>query len=407
MNLYIFYESNRSAIYGIGTYIRELTYALKNSDINLCVIHLRSGKPNVEIQMSEGVRYLYIPLPANLSANNPDWYWMCDSYYSNVMYLLKLYIKNTESLVFHLNYNTCFSLADELKKTFDCKIIMAVHYFEWCFTLLGNITQFRKILNFPNDNINLESIRDFYRKEKKLFETVDNIVCLSKKTRDILEFDYQINQKKISVIYNGLTDSHAAPDKPELLKKYHIPDIPIILFAGRLDRIKGLAYAIKAFKIVLNVQPACHFIIAGNGAFDAYMKECEDIWTHVTWTGLILREKLFDLYSIADIGVIPSFHEQCSYVAMEMMMHGLPVIGSTTTGLEEMIVDGETGWHIPVMEFDDSAEIDPSLLTEKILYLLQHTEKRRIMGMNARKRYEELYSSEVMTENMLNFYKSL
>jgi len=38
---------------------------------------------------------------------------------------------------------------------------------------------------------------------------------------------------------------------------------------------------------------------------------------------------------------------------IEMMMQSLPVIGNTSTGLKEMIIDGETVLHIPVIEYDD------------------------------------------------------
>jgi len=104
---------------------------------------------------------------------------------------------------------------------------------------------------------------------------------------------------------------------------------------------------------------------------------------------------------------MPSFHEQCSYVAIEMMMHGLPVIGSTTTGLKEMIEDGETGLHIQTVEYDDRIEIDTTLLAEKILFLLQNPDERLRMGQNARKRYEEKYAMPVFRKNMSDFYHSL
>ena len=88
-------------------------------------------------------------------------------------------------------------------------------------------------------------------------------------------------------------------------------------------------------------------------------------------------------------------------------MHGLPIIANATTGLKEMIEDGQTGWHIPVMEYEDRVEIDTILLSEKILYLLLHPAKAREMGRNGRKRYLKEYSSEVFRRNMLQFYKSL
>ena len=191
-------------------------------------------------------------------------------------------------------------------------------------------------------------------------------------------------------------------------KKWNIPQREkIILFTGRLHAVKGIGYLIRAFRRVLKIIPDCRLIIAGHGQFKDYLPECEDIWMQTTWTGRVNKDKLYELYSIADIGVMPSFHEQCSYVAIEMMMHGIPIIGSTSTGLKEMIIDGETGLHIPVIEYNDRAEIDTDLLAEKMLYLLQHPDERQRMGVNARKRYETVYSAEIFRQNMLDFYQSL
>jgi glycosyltransferase involved in cell wall biosynthesis len=89
------------------------------------------------------------------------------------------------------------------------------------------------------------------------------------------------------------------------------------------------------------------------------------------------------------------------------MRHGVPLTASTSTGLKEMVEDGVTGLHIPVIEYPDRVEIDSTLLAEKMLYLLQHPEERQRLGANARKRYETLYSAEIFRRNMLDFYNSL
>ena len=72
-----------------------------------------------------------------------------------------------------------------------------------------------------------------------------------------------------------------------------------------------------------------------------------------------------------------------------------------------MIIDGETGLHITVIEGEEKVEIDTSLLAEKIVYLLEHPQERQRLGKNARKRYEECYSKEVFRKNMCHFYQSL
>ena len=409
MNLYVINESRRAAVYGIGTYIRELIAALRQSNIKVCVVNLISDKPQINKEEINGIRHWYFPSPIWEQRTIEDQK-QSELYYRNIVYLLQLYIEDKKNLIFHLNYNQSRKLAEELKRAFYCRIVTTIHSFDWCFNLLGNVTHFRKILTDPEvdqDDKFEKTVIESYLKDKEFFEIVDHIICLSENMFQILLVDYQINCNKLTIINNGISDRNQTSDNQTLRQKYHIPDIPIILFAGRLDEIKGLTKALRAFRIVLKTLPHCHFLIAGNGSFDMYLQECEDIWTYITWIGLINKEKLYDLYSIADIGIMPSFHEQCSYVAIEMMMHGLPIIGSTSTGLKEMIVDGETGLHIPVIEYNDKVEIDSSLLAEKMLYLLQHPEERIRMGINARKRYEKLYSNKVFRYKMINFYHSL
>jgi len=314
MNLYIFNESTRGAVYGIGTYIHELTASLRHSNMNVCVVNLGSSNHEIQIEETGGITYYSFPAPTSLKQTLVRKK-ISKLYYKNVVYLLQLYIEDKKELIFHCNFINNDELAVELKKTFDCKLITTIHYFDWCFKLSGNITRFRKLLASECTDVDdslVKEICELYWKEKAFFESLDHIICLSENTQQILQNDYQINPNKTAVIYNGLTDINLIPDIPTLRKKYHIPDIPIILFAGRIDDIKGLTYALRAFRIVLNTQPHCHFIIAGNGSFETYMKECEDIWMHVTWTGLIDKNRLYDFYSIADVGVMPSFHEQCS-----------------------------------------------------------------------------------------------
>ena len=409
VNLYIFNESNRAAIYGIGTYIKELTAALKVSSVNINIVHLHSENTEEELPEPDNVRHIHIP-PSDIRNSSLDLKKQNELYYRNVVYLLRMKVKDFENPVFHLNNNHNGKLAEELKRTFDCKIAATIHYLDWCFILFGNITRFKKIWKIQ-ENEQLDKLKktidELYRKDKDFFAIIDHIICLSENTQQILQNYYKVEPKKTTVIYNGISDKKSGLRRKELLRKYGMPDSPIILFVGRLDEIKGLIYALRAFKIVLHTLPHCRFIIAGNGTFDIHLIECEDIWTNVIWTGFISKEKLYDLYSIADIGVMPSFHEQCSYVAIEMMMHGLPIIGSTTTGLKEMIEDGETGLHIHVIEQDESVEIDTSLLAEKILYLLQHPLEAKKMGQNGRKRFLKKYSSEVFHRNMMQFYDSL
>ena len=411
MNLYLFNDNDSAAEYGIGTYLKELTKAIDESAINVHIIQLHSIRSEFEIVKTDNVEYWNIPEVRNENTFSGSMQ-KVEGYYLNVICLLRLYIKDTKNLVFHFNYNHCQFIAKELKAIFDCKTVSTVHFTKWMLEFNSNFSLLNRIKAKP------EKQRSRYEQlifttdelENLLFKSTDRVIALSRYMHNLLQTEYQLDPHKIITIPNGLEDisTQMKISKNESRRKWRISEKELlVLFTGRLHPVKGLNFLIKAFRKVLEEMPDCRLMIAGSGEFNYYMKECEDIWTHVSWTGKLSKDKLYELYSISDIGVMPSFHEQCSYVAIEMMMHGLPIIGSTSTGLKEMIADGETGLHIPVIEYDNKVEIDTSLLAEKMLYLLNNSDVRQYMRQNARKRYEEQYSKEVFRKNMLAFYNSL
>lgn len=274
--LFIFENKARIAsVYGIGTYTKELENALQHSDLHVCFIHLNSDVQRFAEHIENNMIHWDIPYPKNMYKDEDK---NRKYYFTNVTFLLRQYIQQKDNIIFHINNIEYNSLADALRKSFVCKIILAVHYFPWCFELSGNISLLRKISGKTESKLDQSEnkVKKTLTKEKELLNAVDKVLCLSKYTAGTLRKIYKIKKQKIAIIYNGLIDGHPIPDKQTLRLKYQIPDIPVILFAGRLDELKGLTYALRAFKTVLKTVP-CHFIIAGNGAFDNYLKECEDI----------------------------------------------------------------------------------------------------------------------------------
>jgi len=410
MNLYLFNDTDSAAIYGIGAYLIELTDALKNSDIKIHVVHLRSNRPKFEIEQTNQVENWFIPAIRNESSSL-DAIQEVEEYFKNVVFLLRMHIKDTNDLIFQFNYHQCQVLAKELKAVFDCKTVAVVHYFKWTLDLHGNLHRLNSIkAKSENERTSFEHLMYLaYEYEKALFEEVDRVIAFSQTMQYILVQAYQIETNKISVIPNGLHDSGSAPitDRECLRNKWRITEKEsIILFAGRLQSVKGLNFLISAFCKVLGQFPDCRLMIAGNGNFDIYMQEAKDICTKITFTGLLGKKELKELYQIADIGVVPSLFETFGYVAVEMMMHELPIVVTATSGLNEL-VDDTCGLKVPVIEHPNKVEVDIDILTEKILYLLQHPKDARRLGKNGRERFLNLYSSDVFRRNMLDFYTSL
>jgi glycosyltransferase len=408
INLYIFNETSRAAVYGIGTYINELVSSLKSvKEINLNIVKLKDEAKEFTIETDEKVTYWKIPESTYYNGDHEK----CQNlYYGSVVILLRQYILETGNMIAHFNYlQKHLPILTNMKLVFDCKMVSVVHYSGWGFDLQGNISRMRSILasNDNTDDILSKNILKSIEEEKLFLEASDHVVCLASYMKNILCEEYKLKHNNISVVPNGLKDAYKTVNIYERKRDKYIPDSEkIILFAGRLDDIKGLTYLIAAFKEVLKSYSSCRLIIAGNDDYDTYMKEAKDIYSKITYTGLLDKSELYELYGIADIGVVPSIYEPFGYVAVEMMMHALPLVITATSGLNE-IVNDSCGLKISIKELSDKIEIDSSDLVEKILYLLQNPDKAKELGENARKRYLTNYSSEIFCENMLKIYTNI
>jgi glycosyltransferase len=322
INLYVFNETSRAAIYGIGTYINELTLCLKDViNINPNIVKLNDECKESTIETGE--RTIYWKIPGSRYYGN-DYEKQHKMYYQSVVTLLSQYIPSTENMIVHFNYLQSLPLLNSMKSTFNCKTVSVVHYSGWGFSLNGNTDRLHAILADKSNitDIQAKNILKSVEDEKTFFEASDHIICLASYMKDILYGEYNLKHKNISVVPNGLSDVYKPVNIKKIRRnKYFAGKEKIILFAGRLDEVKGLKYLISAFREILKSYCSCRLVIAGNGGYDMYMKEAKDISAKITYTGLLDKSELYELYSIADIGAVPSLYEPFGYVALEKMMH--------------------------------------------------------------------------------------
>ena len=100
-----------------------------------------------------------------------------------------------------------------------------------------------------------------------------------------------------------------------------------ILFVGRINDDKGLKFIIDAFAQIADKHPDTNLVIVGDGDFQPFMAQGRKILGRIAFLGKMQRDEIENVYQSAYIGIMPSFHEQCSYTVIEMMRHGIPVIG--------------------------------------------------------------------------------
>lgn len=158
-------------------------------------------------------------------------------------------------------------------------------------------------------------------------------------------------------------------------------------FIGRLDRQKGCDEFIRAAAIVRKSIRGAQFILAGEETRGEpgyaqhlrNLRDSLDLQHHVQFLPFTREVPAF-LASL-DILAVPSYSETFGYVAVEGMAMGIPVIGTNSGGLPEIIVDGKTGFLIPPG--------DHEALAEAIITLFKKPALRKVMGNLGRQRVKQ------------------
>ncbi len=410
--VYIFNGASRAAVYGIGTYIEQLIDSLKDTDIEFNIIYLFATGKEITIQEMQGYRQISIPAATHLSTTQSYKY-----YSRNVAYLLKEFIHEEKGVlnIFHLNFMGNPDLVSSLKKTFKCKIILVAHYTDWSFSLMGNYKKLKEIWKKDPKEVRKDQsekqIADSLKEDMRMIKKCDKLVCVANHTFDAFYELCGVEKEKKNIINNALKDvckETTETKKTALRRKYFIEDNSrVIFFAGRLDPVKGLAFLIKSFQQILKLHPDARLFIAGDGDFNQWLKIVGNTWSKITFTGKLDRKQLYELYRIADVGIVCSIHEEFGFTAIEMMMHRVPLIVSDTGGLAEIIEDNKTGLKVPVRTRKGQREVDVKKLTEKIDFILNNALLATELGNNGRQEFLNKYELSLFREKMLKLYNEI
>ena len=262
--------------------------------------------------------------------------------------------------------------------------------------------------------------------EKTAYEAASGIIAVSNGMReDILRSYPAIDPERVKVVHNGIDleawkhpqGQEADAQAAATLKRLGIdPDRPTIVFVGRITRQKGLPHLLRACEQL----PADVQVILCAGAPDTpeIKAEVEGLVAHlrekrtgVVWIEEMLpRPELIAVLAASDVFVCPSVYEPLGIVNLEAMAVGLPVVGSATGGIPDVIVDGETGLLVPIEQVQDGTgtPIDPARfeadLAERLTTLVTDTEAAKAMGQAARRRVEEHFAWQAIAQRTMDVY---
>ncbi|MDB6171144.1 MAG: putative glycogen synthase, ADP-glucose transglucosylase [Chthoniobacteraceae bacterium] len=257
--------------------------------------------------------------------------------------------------------------------------------------------------------------------EKTAIEMADAVIAVSSETKaDVLRL-FNVDEKKVHVIYNGIDLAEYQPVKTtEALRKYGIdPNVPFVLFVGRITRQKGIVHLVNAIK---SMDPGFQIVLCA-GAPDtpeiaremkAAVDEARAHRGEIIWIEeMVNKATVYELYSHAAVFCCPSIYEPFGIINLEAMACETAVVASAVGGIKEVVVHGETGYLVPIEQMTESPfePMNPEQfskdLAARINELMADPALREKMGKAGRRRAVEKFSWESIAQQTHALYKSL
>jgi starch synthase len=257
--------------------------------------------------------------------------------------------------------------------------------------------------------------------EKTALEMADAIIAVSGETKRDIERLFNVDPARVRVIHNGIDlDQYRKVDSIAALKRYGIdPNKPYLLFVGRITRQKGFQHLIRAiqfmdrdFQIVF-----CAAAPDTPGLAEEMKNAVERAQTQrsgIIWIDeMVDQQTACELYSHAAVFICPSIYEPFGIINLEAMACETAVVASAVGGIKEVVVDGETGFLVPLDQTNESPfeATNPEKfardLAARVNELMRNPQLRERFGKAGRRRAQEKFSWFAIARKTKALYETL
>lgn len=193
-------------------------------------------------------------------------------------------------------------------------------------------------------------------------------------------------------------------------KPRYFPDDGVVHLAtiGRLVEKKGIEYCIKALALAKEQFPNIRFDIIGEGELRPQLEELIHTLqanAYIKLLGWKSQQEIIDILNDCHIFLAPSITAQDGdqdapvNTLKEAMAMGLPVISTWHGGIPELVEDGKSGYLVE--------ERDADAIADKIMCLIEQSDRWKSMGEMGRARVIELYDIERLSDELEALYENL
>jgi len=257
--------------------------------------------------------------------------------------------------------------------------------------------------------------------EKTALEMADAVIAVSNETGADIARLFKVKKDRLHVIYNGIDlDEYRPVKSKDALRKFGIDsEKPYLLFVGRITRQKGIIHLVRAIEFMdKNFQ-----VVLCAGAPDtpeiaqemkSAVEQARRARDGIIWIDQMLgKPSVIQLYSHAAVFCCPSIYEPFGIINLEAMACETAVVASKVGGIKEVVVDGGTGFLVPLAQMKESP-FEPTHpekfardLAMKINELMRDERLRTRFGKAGRLRAEKKFSWRAIARETKSLYQSL
>ncbi len=257
--------------------------------------------------------------------------------------------------------------------------------------------------------------------EKTALEMADAIIAVSRETKRDVERLFRVNPAQVHVIHNGINpNEYRKLHSTRALERYGIDsNQPYLLFVGRITRQKGFQHLLRAipfmdrnFQIVLCAAAPDTAGVARE--MQAAVERARAQRSGIIWINEMVDQRTAcELYSHAALFICPSIYEPFGIINLEAMACETAVVASAVGGIKEVVVDGQTGFLVPLEQMQESPfePINPEKfardLAARVNQLMRDPRLREQFGKAGRERVERYFSWAAIAEKTKALYETL
>jgi len=227
-------------------------------------------------------------------------------------------------------------------------------------------------------------------------ENSDAVTAVSRylKTQTIYRFAIT---RDIEVIPNFVNSERFVPKASSTRKCFAAPDEKVLMHISNFRPVKRIPDIIHVFEGLLKQMKARLILVGSGPEKELIRKLVEEKGLNDIVHFLGPQNDVSQLISCADLYLLISDHESFGLTALEAMSCGIPVIGTSGSGLDEFVGESEAGLLFEVG--------DVSGMIDGCCQILENTKLASKMGKNGRERVLKDYSEDIVISYYENLYQ--